>query len=106
MSIFLSVLYDEPDPHTYRGIEVHGKDGFRQVVDTGNPQHDYFTVGVILDIVTGGEAIVMESSSIHHFAMDGGPQLDFAIATDEQIEAAVEAGRRLLKDEAWAVSDS
>jgi hypothetical protein len=95
--IFLSVLYDEPDTSTYRGIELsHG--AHRDVFHTGNPTHDYLTAvfTVHLKYGEGAERTLRYLSSWNHFAMDGGdlPEEGY---TEDQIRAAREAAGVFLE---------
>jgi len=95
----LSCLYDDRDPATYEGIELKmSLEAEPEVFNTGNPFHDYLTAGIIVFHRAGENAIVMGSSSIDHFAMDGGDLPDGDTATEEQVmEAALAAKAYLIQ---------
>ena len=70
--------YDEPDPSTYRGARMTMLYGFGTVgfaLDSGNPAQDYSAVSKIAQAIawaTGGVGLVMCSSDVDNFIMDGG----------------------------------
>ncbi len=95
--IHLSCLYDDVDPSTYEGIELRMRLGSkREVFNTGDPFHDYLTANMVAFTRGGLDACVMGSSSLDHFAMDGGHLPSPELATREQLKAADETAREYL----------
>jgi len=92
---FLNLLYDEPDPSTYRGVQLRMGDT-KDVFDTGNPTVDYITAGCVAYTRAGGQITIQGSSDIDHFVMDGGV-LNDNDPTDEEIAAGHAAARKHLK---------
>lgn len=98
----LGIDYSEPPdspseaPLNYRGVILRmGLESEQEVFATGDPTVDYLTAGFVAHYRVGPEAPVMCSSSVDHFAMDGG-QLDDEDPSEEQIQKAVRAGRAYL----------
>jgi hypothetical protein len=99
VSIFMSCKYDDVDPATYKGIELQMKPGAkREVFNTGDPLHDYLTAGFVATSRAGDDAPIFGSSSIDHFVMDGGAQLDAEQATPDQLKAALKAAEAYLEE--------
>jgi hypothetical protein len=73
--VFVSVLYNEPDPSTYQGFKIlRGEES--HVFNTGNPTLDYLTAGATIYLKWGKSSTIMFTSSIDHFVMDGGDLQD------------------------------
>lgn len=90
----ISILYDEPDPATYRGVQLKmGPEGEPEVFGTGDPTVDYLTAGSVAHIRLGPGASILGTSSVDHFSMDGGDIRDF---TREDVEKAIRLARAYL----------
>jgi len=91
--VFFSVVYTEPDPTTYAGVGASFK-GWPEDIKlmTGDPTADMVALQLIVLRMGLGE-LVMESSSVNHFMMDGGEMRDES-PTDEDIERAKPIARR------------
>ena len=91
--IILSVLYDEPNPATYAGIQIRTRQDPEprvEVWNTGVPTVDFLTSQFVLTGRYGPDnagTLTSYSSSWDHFAMDGG-DLPESGYTDEQVAAA------------------
>lgn len=84
----ISVRYDDSDPATYAGVEYRVDRGKHMYcINTGNPTADYAAAMMVLYTVNGDEAIIMGSSSIDHFVMDGG-DLETENFSEEQLVSA------------------
>jgi len=84
----ISIKYDEGDPATYAGVEYRVDRGKHMYcINTGNPTADYAAAMMVLYTVNGDEAIIMGSSSIDHFVMDGG-DLETENFSEEQLVQA------------------
>ena len=96
--IFISCLYDEPDPSTYRGMEIRiDRESEPLVFNSGNPTVDYVTAGCVVYTRAGGEVPIMGSSSIDHFVMDEG-DLKTEEIPDDEIRAGYAAARAYLEN--------
>jgi len=66
----VGIDYDEVDPSTYAGVYTYIDDK-RVITNTGNPEADMHTVVSML-FERGEGRMIMCSSSVDHFIMDGG----------------------------------
>jgi len=84
----ISIKYDEGDPATYAGVGYRvDRDKRMYFINTGNPTVDYAAAMMVLYTVNGEDAIIMGSSSIDHFVMDGG-DLETENFSEEQLVSA------------------
>ena len=83
----ISVLYEEFEPETYRGVEFKLGDE-RAVFNTSNPTVDYLTVLGVLWLEHGQQTPVITKSSVDHFVMDGGV-LDESTPSPSDVDAAI-----------------
>ena len=73
MSIRIPIIgidYDDPDVSTYRGCTLSMGDG-ELILDSGRPEHDYWAISHLARTLSPVD-FVMCSSSVDHFAYDGG----------------------------------
>lgn len=68
----IGIDYDEPDTATYRGTYIKIKDA-KMSLHGCCPTHDYEAMLNLAEILAtfAGHGIIMGSSSVTHFAMDG-----------------------------------
>lgn len=86
MNAIISVLYDEPDPTTYRGVAVRVGDAEDVILSSDDPTVDYVAAGWVA--LRAGCTSLICSSSVSHFAMDGG-DLNTTSPTPAQMEAGL-----------------
>lgn len=94
MILHISCDYDEPDPKTYRGFRIRPASGAPApfdthdtvVINTGDPVADYYTAVMVLNKRYGDHCTVMGSSSVDHFAMDGGAGKELGDLTKAEIK--------------------
>jgi len=101
---YLSILYSEPDPDTYEGVSLRMVDE-PEVFNTGNPTVDYWTAFYVImrrfnavgpeASIDPSDVPVLGSSSIDHFAMDGGV-LNTEEPSEDEITTAVAAAKAHL----------
>ena len=100
---FISCDFDEGEASTYRAIELSllhgGESKDRERFATGDPLHDYLTAMYVVFIryeragLDPDDATIMGSSSVDHFAMDGGITLDAEGADMENLKRAARAAK-------------
>ena len=91
---FISVAYDEGDPNTYSGIRL-STDKLKHTFCTGEPAIvDWLIASMVSHYLDGHTS---ESSSVNHFAFDGGPSLELANASCAERELANEKAIAFLQ---------
>ncbi len=73
MNIFISVLYEEYKPETYKGVEVHSSDGSKSLVyNSGEFNKDLSdaTMKALEWKSTYNDSEIMLMSSVDHYYMD------------------------------------
>lgn len=96
MPAFIAIQYDE-DPLIYRGIilRMDGAPVKEEVFMTGNPTVDYLTAGFVAYKRLGPDAVIMHSSTLDHFVMDGGV-LNTEDPSQAEIDKATVCAREYL----------
>lgn len=93
---FISIDYDGLDASTYRGVTLRmGIEGEEERFCTESPTVDMLVAGMVAHHRLGDGALIMSSSSVNHFAMDGGV-LDDEEPSQEQVDAARGIARAYL----------
>lgn len=94
MTAYVTCIYDDTNPESYSGMQLSCPGYPKVVFNTGRPTVDYLTAGAVASHRLGDHAIIMGSSSIDHFVMDGGENID--VSTPEQDEEAIRLAIRYL----------
>ena len=97
MFVFMSIIYEEGDPNTYAGFELRADKKTIGIFNTGNPTVDYLTAMWWIKLSYGEDVHVSGSSSIDHFAFDGGDLRDGeGQYTPEEVAKAKKLAHQIL----------
>lgn len=100
MRLILGVNYMEPDPKTYAGFEVRSDGETLMTFNTGNPTVDFLTAMWWIMLTYGENVHMSNSSSVDHFAMDGGDLRDAdGQYTKDEVRQAQEIACRITGKE-------
>lgn len=91
----LGIDYDEPDPTTYRSATLEMRGHGLERFCSGDPTVDLLNAAIVAFHRVGEDGVVLNRSSVVHFAMDGG-ELNDADPTQDKIGAAIAAAKAYI----------
>jgi len=70
---FTSINYEEPNPETYKSVEIHDFNDNKTVFNSGDFVKDWFDLIKFVIMELENEPFHGCSSTVNHFIMDGAP---------------------------------